>query len=211
MKKTISLQIPKKEYEKACRLISDNDVIYFEEQTALLDYNLIDSLDLDIRLIAHVLSKTECLICSFFAGNSYSQDYLKNIWNNIKREEKSIKDEGINLLCQDGSSFFYKDENYRIRWPSFDSFCKEYSEESNASWLVIKVHKKYNNLISLLHNESSFNLPKFNITLIDSYEDYKVFSISFLVEDESIRKSYWRRITETIGNSIKDSSLVVKS
>ncbi len=211
MKKTISLQIPKRDYDKACRLISDNDVIYFQENSALLDYNLINSLDVDIRLIAHILSKTECSVCSFFAGNSYSQDHLKKTWNNIKREEKSIKNEGINLLCQDGSSFLYKDENYRIRWPSFESFCKEYSEESNASWLVIKVHKKYNNLISLLFNESSFNLPKFNITLVDSDGDYKVFSMSFLVEDESIRKSYWRRITETIGNAIKDGSLVIKS
>lgn len=199
MKHLYTNQIPEKDFFKVCRLLSRDGVDYFGSNVDPIDSAMVDHIDPPIRLLSHLLSQTECKIISFFCGYYYSKDELKNIWNNIKREEKAIRNDGLLLKRYNGKIENFQDPTYRVYWPSFEGMFADIQEKGNKGWLVLKfppsIREQYDFVIQ---NQSSFGL----YTKISSQFVENEATITFVVDcrENHLAEAEWRRITEILAN-----------
>jgi len=198
MENAFRTQIPKKDFNSVCRLISRDGVSYFSSgEDVLLDYSLVDTVDQSLRLLIYLLSKTDCKVRTFYSGFFYTKDSLKVLWNKIKREEKLIRKEGIILTRQDKTQVTYHDEDYRVFWPSYEAFSAEYNNEASIAWLSIEIPEKQSHHINAFKNQTRLFDPIVKIEHV-KINEYERFTFSFDIREEQSHVSQWRRITESV-------------
>lgn len=197
MTKLCDTQIPQTDLLHSFRLFSNNGVSYFgvNEPNCALHLSMIDRVDQPIRILSDFMSKIGCRIGSHFCGVDSNKDALKEMWNNVKREEKIIRSDGLNLKKINGETFYFKDPSYRVYWPSFESFTLEYPLSSKIGWVNIDIPLAMEQQRNIIKSRPDIFKAKITSELLSEYE-----RICFVVDIGEIRASSdaWRRITENI-------------
>lgn len=196
MNKIYSIQIPQIDLPHYFRLLSNNGVSYFtKNDNCSLDKSMIDKFDLPIRILADFLIKIDVKIGPTFCGIDTNKESLKELWNNIKREEKVIRKDGLILKKFNGESVVFLDPEYRVYWPSFESFVHEYPLSAKNAWLSIDIPLKMDQQIGIIKTRHDMFRALITSEKIGDYE-----RITFVIDNGDLLSSFydWRRITETI-------------
>lgn len=172
------------------RLFSNEGTSYFSKQEGpFLSKDMINKVDPQLRILCNVLLEKKCRIVSFFGIEQKNKEELNYLWNNIKREEKIIRNTGLKLKHIDGSSIEYKDSSYRTYWPSNEAFLKDYVDNCNKSWFVFDVPlQKSGSIIS----RKDLLECKVNHKTMKDFERFTIFSESALMAYN------WRRLSQSI-------------
>lgn len=202
MNNLFDTRIPQQDFHKTFRLISNNGVNYFgSDESVVFSPLKIDEVDPSIRILVYFASNEGCKIHSFFSGFYYSKEELKDIWNNIKKEEKQIRDKGLPLNKFDNSTVVFQDPSYRTYWPSFEAFSQEYENDAHAGWIVLDILAlKKNTIKAITYQKDLFD----KFVTINNYSKfgYEQFSFSFNVQEAYSHELQWRRITETLAQAL---------
>ncbi len=188
------------------RVVSKNNTFYFlsSPATYYLESNFINSVDPLARILCHNLLQSNFKIKSFHEGFYFSKDVLAEKWNNIKKEERIIREHGLTLYSIDGKFTSFKDEKYRTFWPSFQSFVLEFPKMVENGWLVFETNNQ--NIIKLIldNKDTIFSFP---VGLeLDSIEDFTQFTVTLKSGESFSNTSAWRRLTQNLCSLLKQTS-----
>jgi len=196
MNRLYDTQIPQTDLLHTFRLLSNNGVNYFGKGDVYsFNKEMIDKVDAPIRVLADFLMKLNINIVASFCGIDNDKESIKELWNNIKREEKIIRKDGLSLRKFNGESVLFLDPDYRVYWPSFESFSYEYPLSCKKSWLSIDIPHNMEQQIGIIKAR-----PDMFNAFVTSEKLENVERISFIVDEGDLMSSFfhWRRITETM-------------
>lgn len=195
--KTFNTLVPDSNTHEYDRLLSIDNVSYFtDKNTVILCEKQIDKVESNIRILCHYLIHNKCKIYSFFApDNNLAKEQLNSIWNNIKKEEKIIKKEGLTLFYSDGSSVLYKDSSYRVVYPSHESFLYEYPIASQKQHIMFGMPTN-NDIFNIIKDRN--DLFDNNLKYLGNENDYQKYLLSFNCREYEFSQNIWRRYTENI-------------
>jgi len=197
MNKICDTRIPQTDLLLSFRLFSNNGVSYFgpTEIECTFNSSMIDRIDQPVRILTDFLSKSGCRIASQFCGVNTDKDYLKELWNNVKREEKLIRGDGLNLKKINGDSFLFQDSSYRVFWPSFESFTQEYATSCKVGWFVFDVPLAMEQQRSIIKARPDILKARLQTIIVPNHER---ICISIDNGETSSIDEQWRRITESL-------------
>jgi len=207
MNKIYDTRIPQTDLLLSFRLFSNNGVSYFgpSEIECTFSSSMIDRIDQPVRILTDFLSKRGCRVASQFCGVNSDKDYLKELWNNVKREEKLIRGEGLNLKKINGDPFIFQDSSYRVFWPSFESFTQEYATSCKVGWLIFDVPLVMEQQRSIIKARPDILKVRLQTMIVPNHER---ICISVDNGENSSIDEQWRRITESLVSILSISEKV---
>jgi len=207
MNKICDTQIPQTDLLQSFRLFSNNGVSYFGKNELECTFNptMIDKVDQPVRILTDFLFKKNCRVASHFCGINPNKDFIKELWNNVKREEKLIRGDGLNLKKINGESFLFQDSSYRVFWPSFESFTQEYANSCKTGWFVFDIPIVMEQQISIIKARPDILKARLQTLVIPNHER---ICISIDNGESSSINEDWRRITESVVSILSISEKV---
>lgn len=184
-------KIPQTSQQEYSRLFSLENVSYFLRKATRFDSVNINKIDPDHRIFADKLIQLNCKMVSSLFITDHTKEQLDNLWNKIKRDEKEIRKNGIQLFSLDGKVVEYKDPNYRVFWPSHESFCVEYPKDCIINWIAFDVPSDNQNIKICSERSDLFDNNLSIYPLSDNYERF------FIKSEKPLTRETWRRYTQT--------------
>lgn len=195
MQKLYDTQLPSQDLFNTFRLYSNSGIYYFgKNEDIFFDKSMINHIDIPIRILCDLSNQLGCRVGSFYCGIENNKNNIKEMWNNIKLEERQIRTNGLMLRKIDGTLLEYKDPSYRVYWPSFESFAYEYPKSSTKAWLCMDIPLKLEQQRNIIRNRT--DIFDASVTSENKQDNYERFNFLLDSGDLLVNTTKWRRITE---------------
>jgi hypothetical protein len=100
-------------------------------------YQLVDP---DLRELCHLLLGAGLQTTPSCQGHFYPRDRFEHIWEELVREERTIRTAGLEVAdSATGERFLFRDSAYRLPWSGFDALLGEANAHQNKGYLGLRV------------------------------------------------------------------------
>ena len=166
-------------------------------------YRLVDP---ELRDVCKLLHEAGIATTPSCQGHSHPRERFERIWDELKREEPSIRCGGLMVKdSENQKSYLFRDPRYRVPWESFERFHEQAASQQNVGYLGLLIPPAHGELSRRLEEEKYRSVA----TTIDRDHQlgrvlrHDVFHILVDAIDPQSRSIEWQNLTQYLRAAVE--------